>query len=535
MYKLLIADDESEVIEGIKSSIDWEDHGIEICGEAETGAEALGLIQELFPDILLIDVRMPEMSGISLLERIKDEYRDLRFVILSGHDEFEYAQRALSLGATDYLLKPCKPEDILKAVLKAKSELEAARSQNFLLRRYEDQLKQNLPAIRENFLAGLLQGKAGGLEYIAEKILACDIALPLKNLNVALLSIDNLSSHATLRDPNHLAAMKLEIQKVMREGFRSAGIASEILPYEEYMAVIYGIDQANGHSADPYAGVLSEVRKTISRRLDFTVTVGIGNPVFSIVDLSQSLNEARLAAEMKFFLGEDREIFSHEIVMERAISDYYPFREETEIIKCIQTRNKNDIKARVDDFCGALLGKETLDKEYLKRAIIALLGNIYKYCLEQKIDTSSAFGKKFGFFDAVQQSETILQLKDHIQQVLFAIIEQMNNRENINKLVEASIQYIKANYSNDIGLETVARIVHITPGYLSLLFKQKTGENFVGFLQRYRVERARELLNDLGLKCYEVAGLVGYQEEKYFSRIFKKYTGMTPKQYRNSL
>ncbi len=254
MYKLLIVDDETEILEGLRTIIDWENNGITLCGEACNGIVALEMIHQLSPDIMIMDIRMPLLDGLELLARISQNNLPVKCIILSGYDDFYYAQKAIDLKAANYLLKPCRPNDILEAVLKVKAELVEERQQEALFHKYKQQFQENPPALKEN----------------------------------------------------------------------------------------------------------------------------------------------------------------------------------------------------------------------------------------------------------------------------------------TNKLVKTAIEFIYSNYSKDITLDCIAKEIYITPGYLSQLFKQETGINFLDFLNQHRIQKAKEYLTSSFLKNYEIANKVGFKDEKYFSQVFKRYTGLTPTLYRDN-
>ncbi len=270
MMKLLIADDEEEILLGVKKSIDWASNGILVCGEASNGREALNKIHELSPDILLIDIRMPVLDGLHLIEILNSENNPVKSIILSGYDNFSYAQKALKLGAADYLLKPCMPSEILNTVLKVKALIEKENVKENMYKKLKDQLKEN------------------------------------------------------------------------------------VLQSEE-------------------------------------------------------------------------------------------------------------------------------------------------------------------------QPE-LTEFKDKI-----------DSKKITNKIIQLSVIFIQHNYYKDLNLEAIAKEVYITPSYLSLLFKQELNINFVDYLNKVRVEKACKLLKDIRLKVYDIAARVGYNDTKYFCKVFKKNTGVTPSQYRKNL
>ena len=534
MYKLFIVDDESDVVDGIKTTISWRRHGIEVCGYATNGQEALELIRSLLPDLLIVDVNMPVMDGITLLEKIRNEGIELKFLILSGYDEFGYAQKAINLGATDYLLKPCKPQDILQAVLKAKSVTEEQRSREKLLNHYKTQFQHNLPILRERFLLRLLDGKLKDPVGIAEEMSLYKINLPESDLTVVLFKIDGLASVTDRDKLINTETVKLAVLDIVKKEFDLISFPAEVFICEEYITAICSLKSGN-YTKEHFTCILDNIREQIARNINLTLTVGVGNSVSTPQELWRCYSECRSTVDTRIFLGDNRVIFFSDIILENMKTPAYPFNREMDIVNCLRTGNREGILEKIDGFYNEISVGASPSKEFLQKASIALIGNIYRFCLEEKIDTQALFAEQIKIFDDILYCETITRLKEKIHRLLLNILEHMNKHENTNKFIEAAIEYIKNNYSSDIRLETIAQKIYITPGYLSILFKQAVGINFVDYLHKYRIQMSKKYISDCRCKLYEVANMVGYRDEKYFSQIFKKYTGLTPKQYRENL
>jgi two-component system response regulator YesN len=534
LYKLFIVDDESDVVDGITTTINWRKHGIEVCGCATNGLEALELIRVLLPDLLIVDVNMPVMDGITLLERLREEKIELEFLILSGYDEFGYAQRAINLGATDYLLKPCMPQDILTAVLKAKSIAEEQRSREKLLEHYRTRFQQNLPILKERLLLRLLEGKIKDQAGLNEEMDLYEISLPQSDLTVVLFKLDN-TAPVTDRDRLiNVETSKLAMLDIVKREFVSISFRAEVFICEEYITAICS-PQSCRYTMEQFTCALDKIREQIAINLGLTVTIGVGNPVNSPQELWKCYSECRSAVDTKSFLGDNRVILFNDIVLEKANTPLYPFNKELDIINCLRTGNKEGILEKIDSFYNEISIVAKPSKEFLQKISIVFIGNIYRFCLEEKIDTQVIFAEQIKFFDDILYCETIIQLKEKICQLLCSIMDHMNEHENTNKLIEAAIEYIKSNYADDIRLETIAQKIYITPGYLSILFKQAVGINFVDYLHQFRIQMAKKHIKDCRFKLYEISSMVGYRDEKYFSQVFKRYTGLTPKQYRENL
>jgi two-component system response regulator YesN len=409
MYKLFIVDDEYDVIEGIKDSINLNEHDIEVCGYSSSGAEALDNVRVQRPDILIVDMNMPVMGGIELIEKVKNEGINAEFIILSGYDDFNYAQRAINLGVAEYLLKPCHIQRILKAVLSAKELMEERRVQERLLEQYKAQFMNNAQPLKELLITRLLDGKT----LIREDVIQ-------EEINLYGIFLFDLGFTVVLCKPENDAYNSRLIPLIQGE-FKKINLPNETLAYKGSIVSVC----STACPKETLEKILEKIIKKAGEAFFLHMTIIVGREAVKPEELSGCYRKCREILDAESFLGIDKIIFSDEGADSR--------------------------------------------------------------------------------------------------------------KTKINKLIEASIDYIKNHYAEDIKLESVAKKIFITSGYLSILFKQTTGINFLDYLHRYRIQISKDLLKDVRHKVYEVAGMTGYQDEKYFSRTFKKITGLSPRQYRESL
>jgi two-component system, response regulator YesN len=532
MYKLLIVDDEAEVREGLRTIIDWESNEITLCGEADNGVDALELIYQTSPDIVIMDIRMPVLDGLELLARISHNNISIKCIILSGYDDFYYAQKAIDLKAANYLLKPCRPNDILDAVLKAKTQLEQERQQEALFQKFEQQFLESLPTLKDKLLREIIYGKSMDYNKVESKVNLYNINLPLKNLLVALIRIDTITNLYNERGDLGVETLKIAIAQLACSSL-SEHCYNEVFQNGEDIVVIISPMQQTVQM-NKVLSFMELLRNSISDTLNITVTLGIGNFAENLERLWISYKEAVSAVEAKFFLGENRIIVFNDIILPNSQKTSYPLNEELAIINCLRTGNGATIEEKVQVFYKCLHQDGNPSKEYLQRATVALLGSIFKFCIENNISTSSIMDEELKFFESIQKCETNNELQKRIVFITKGVIDKLAEREKINKLVKSAIDIIYSNYSSDITLDCIAKQVYITPGYLSQLFKQETGINFLDFLNQHRIQKAKGYLTSSFLKNYEISAKVGFNDEKYFSQVFKRYSGLTPTQYRDN-
>ncbi len=280
---------------------------------------------------------------------------------------------------------------------------------------------------------------------------------------------------------------------------------------------------------------MEALRKNVTATLGLTVTIGLGEPAVGLNNLYSSFNSAFLAVEQSFWEGPDRIIHYSQISEDSFASTNISIQEEETIIQCIRTNDQERLEPALDVFFGNLARPGINSKDGVQRVVTALICSVYHVCVERGFDTDKIFGPNLAILGELSRTATIHELKQKIRTCLNTIFELYPSHKNQWKLVNNALKYIEENYSDDLSLESVAQKVFVSAGYLSTIFKQVLQKNFVDSLHEIRIQKAKERLRDHHAKIYEIAVEVGYKDEKYFSQIFKKITGMTPNQFRDTV
>lgn len=529
MVRLFVVDDEMDIRKNVIKKINWGENDIQVCGEASNGKEAIELIEDAAPDILIADIRMPIMDGLAMTEHLLNFKPNIKIIILSGYDDFGYAQRALKFGAFDYLLKPCKAQEILDAVIKAKLAIENEKKRENLLLSAKLQLNEAIPLAKENFLAQLIHKEFFDLDYISERFNKLGIALNPNNVIASVIHIFNLSDCFKNSLGDSFSQTKYEIKNIISKTISSCCICEV---FEDLDDIIVILNEPNTVRLLPIMNTLNE---KLREYLHTDISIGVGRNYGDITNINLSFNEAKEAVKAGFFFGSNLVICFDDIenIYKSGIS--YPIQAEKNLLECLGLNNsEEDLKMYFVDFFSSL-NVGNIPKDYIIKASISLLLSVYKHCVERNIDTDSIFGPGLSYLDEIYSLNNIDQLKAKIWNMLSNISKELSSKKSTNKVITMATKYIKENYKNDISLESIAHNVYVTPSYLSMLFKSTLGINFVGYLNKIRIEKACELLKDMRYKTYEIAEIVGYKDEKYFSFVFKKVTGLPPSQYRNNV
>lgn len=531
MINVMIVDDEERARTGIRTLIDWNSRGIAIAAEARDGVEALELLRETPIDILLTDIRMPEMDGLTLIEKVTETYPHIKCVIMSGFDEFAYAQKALALGASDYLLKPSRTQEILDTVLRLIETIETERRQVNMLEQLKTGFRESFPLLKEKTLSRLVLSENPPYERLLSNLTINGIEFPYLFFGIVVLQIDNF--HTLQRTYSHedielfKYGMKNIAEETLAGPFRGAAFEHQ----DDIVLILNTEEWIGSETLLPYA---EKLQHNIRSYLKFSVSIGIGSFDKQVSHLRTSYSEAVRALDLRYFIGTEKIVDYTEAMGDEPADTSYPLAQEKAILQAVMTGDAAEIRAKLQQFHAALKPEGT-SKEHVLKSTLALVFALYRFCIEKNLNTTEVFGQDLTELTHILGHSSMDYILQSLSDTLLKITEQMNVKKNSNKLFESVLDYIQKNYHKDISRETVAREVFITPGYLSLLFKQEMKTSFLDYLHKIRTDRACELLRSRVLRISDIAHDVGYNDEKYFYQVFKKYTGMTPSQYRNNL
>jgi Response regulator containing CheY-like receiver domain and AraC-type DNA-binding domain len=525
----MLVDDEPIVRKGIRTSINWSSYGIEIVGEAPNGMAALEKALELKPHIVITDIRMPLMDGLQLSENLRKELPDTQIVILSGYEDFAYAKRALRIGVNDYLLKPVGEKELVSLLLKLKEELASKEADKERARKSNSLLNQNYYLIRLNFVNSLLEGELTGRLEAAQKAAALGIRLPEPDYCVMVFGIDGyvaLSERMTGKDK--------ELQK-----YAVLNITEELLLKRTTGIVTYGtggalaaVVSAKGSDEAMLRAVCTDIQQNVRKYLEFTLSIGIGRRYKDILSIPQSYHEALDALRHRMYLGNSSTIFYGAVAGQGNNSFVgYPAYEKM-LLNCMRGGDaeslQNVIRQMFREFSQSRLTEDSV-RTACARLMNAAIGSMENMPAEQLFKGNVDVYGQVGRYDILDELENWMLY--FFNRVMETVLKNRGLR--LKGIVKLALKYMEENYRKDITLADVASAVYVTPNYLSTTFKEEMGVSFIDWLNQLRIEKAKLFLDEPGAKIYEVAEWVGFSDYKYFSSIFKKFTGFPPRQYKN--
>jgi len=528
MIKVMIVDDEYLVRIGMRSTINWEENGFIIVGDAADGVEALQKYKELLPDIVITDVRMPKMDGIELTEHIKNINQETEIAFFSSYSDFEYAKKAMKLGVKDYLLKAAmEPDEILNTMIQIKNRIEARELKSRTLDTLQCELAQHKEKLESRifreYLKGILEYEGKAIDRLRE----AGITLPYDSFAIVCAQIDDIN----IKYKN----LANDAKKILRETILSIlksnmtkDYQGAVEEYEEGVFICVLSVNSSKYSCED-AGLLFAqfAGEALSRYTQVTLSMSISKSIYKFENVHKQIKPTLNILKYKIIYGR------------KAIIEYRKVahceQAEKSTIECGEDKihffllNGEVEKAReivekvfyemAEDICSV----SSID--YVCTQYISMLNRL---CGELGINRESS--SKYYSFEEVSCLESMREMCDWINEQLLSISRKIlvYGHENESRIIKEVKKYIRSEYMNNITLGTAADHANISRVYLSQLFKQETDENFIDFLNRVRIEKAKEYLMFETIKTYEVAQKVGFQDSSYFSRIFKKFVGETP-------
>jgi len=534
MFKLILVDDEEEVRKGIIKRIDWASFGFDVPLEAENGREALELIEENVPDVVITDITMPIMDGLELSSVISRTYPSVKIVILTGFDEFKFAQQAIRYGVIDYILKPVIPDNINELMAKLRKMIEEDIARKEDINRLRSHYIKSLPILREKFLIQIVTGGLSSME-IDRRSKLYGVNLKGDTFMVAAASIDAESMEKSGYGGDDSELGKFAVLNVSKEIIDKFP-CGEAFFHDDNLVFILGSDEKDKNRlVTNTISVLEEVRFNIEKYLKINISIGLGSMSDSIGKLKESYKNALSALEYKRLIGTNKIIYIEDLEPRSTDDIFFDEEKENKLISSIKFGSEADILAAIRDIFGDIVRPNLSLHDYQLYfleivATLSRLGRKFQVDIGQMLGISNINAE-------IQRYTTLEEIKEWIEKICIELNKAISNRMQTKTqlLLEKAKDYINKNYSDDtLSLQKLADHLYISACYLSMIFKKEAGETFLKYLVRVRIDAAKELLRNTDLRTAEIAERVGYPDINYFSFFFKKNVGMSPREYRNS-
>jgi two-component system, response regulator YesN len=524
MHTVLIVDDEMLARVGIKSMIPWEEHGFHVIGEAENGSKGLDMARRLSPDIILTDIKMPVMDGITFMEKYKSLGGKAKFIVLSSYDDFEIVKDSMKMGAEDYIIKlEMQPNSLIDILCQAAAKIESEREENKRNYRRQKLFETNAKLIREQLFKSLLFGWIFEETEAEERLNEVQIHLNPECIICMVLQIDNLEVYNVYaeKDRKILDYAALNIIGEILEDFKM-GSALSINP-AQYI-VIFSCDSEHVQN-DLIQSISNQLKMALKKYLNLSVSAGISNNHKGYLSIEIAYSEAVQAVQACFFYPRGSTIMYNlqqdNLLKKEVLKDYQTIQKT---IQAVQSGNIEVIKNGFDHLYQVFEEFCFPTREFAKGFCFTLLFQVNSV-LQLHVNCDPMYRD-------IENCMTSLDFNRWLQNMEQAIITSILAMPEASNLILRMKQYIDQNYFENITLEMISDHFHLSPNYFSNLFKRETGKTFVEYLTGVRIDRARQLLKETDMKMFEISRTVGYENEYYFSRVFRKVTGIPPIQFR---
>lgn len=512
MFSVMIVDDEPKQRLGLQTLITWKALGYEITDTAASGKEALRSLEEELPDLIVVDIRMPGMDGLQLLQEIRQRGWNVHAVILSGYADFEYARRALQYGVEGYLLKPINKEEMADLLEKLHPRLAAAQL---------DRQMQLKTYTREwlvySLLSGTLAAEDGELG-----ILSGSLGLDWPKYQVVLLEFPGIRSE----EDDRIGRFRERLNKVYASDGRSV-----VLTLASYIVLLLGSLPAGDFERVRF------YREThlLVEDLRGEMTAAAGEPVYALRDIPESFQSARALLDRSFFYDRGRLLTPEAPISYTSVDTggNLPDQEDLafRLSYSIDVGHAEAIQSLLDEAAARMVGEGAGEAEIREHFFYLANEAARKVPPRLWAEVGEAGGPSF-FLSGISGQRTIRELVGYVTGMLekLAHCADYTSRDNG---IRRMLDYIDRHYNENLKLETLSEVFNYSSSYLGQLFKSETGEYFNSYLDRVRIEKAKQLLAQ-GMKVYEVAEKAGYANVNYFHHKFKKLVGQSPSSYQKN-
>lgn len=519
MYKVVIAEDEMFVRLGIKMSVDWEKLGMEVAADVENGQQALEAWESFQPDIVITDIKMPVMDGIELIRRIRQKDERTRFIILSCLEEFNTVREALSLGVSDYVLKlTMTQEDMEKVLEKVKRELvvmdrsQKTQENGIERKRFEDSLR--------NFLYYRLDMGQEWKMKIREQF-----SDPEKQMQMVALEIDHYMESKRIFNDSYGSILDSAVENILSELLVEENHI--LLPEKDCrFIVILEEEQDSEILSLQMSQRLEKMREVLKRCVKSTVSFAISQRGNSCDELYEMYHQCGQALEKKFFYGLDRNnVFAAQSPHDCRMLIHRKMGRLIQKLKMDEAAAGRFHEAE-EGFCQH--ENPVTIRHYFEHGINVEMCRILPEGQQRYQITEQ-------FMTRLKDSQTfdgVLEVYESCMEYLQGSTEE---QALLSKPIKDILFYISLHYQEDITLDQVSQMVELSRTYVCGLFKKELGVNLTNYIMNYRIEKAKELLRSTNLRSYEIAEKVGFLDESYFSRTFKKVTGQSPNSFKKGV
>jgi two-component system response regulator YesN len=511
MYRVLLVDDERIITEGMAKVIDWKSIGTDLIGTARNGIEAFSIIQQKRPDIVISDIKMPGMNGLELVVKVHSAFPEVRFILLSGFSEFDFAKQAMAFGVKHYLLKPCNENTIMDAVTELCEELNLKQTREQFVQEMRDTIENVMPYAKEQLLKEFVTShyENKDLQYF-QKLFQLDLNSVKVQLVLFQLEGDFQFEHM------------YAIKNIAEHTF-----GSYILSCTVGETVLFLIEE--GSDSLPLHSQVEKIKQTFHQYYQIDSTIAISEAE-KICHANKLYKEALDCLSYRFYLEEGGVITAKDISFQNDLEAEFHYDDQN-FCRLVKTGSWEDVRKEIHTFFHHLIDLKQ-DINITKSYVIQLFNAMIRLCEAREMN------RYLTKLTILLDMDTILNMKTFFESVAeeITLLFYHQNRNKHSAIINKVIEIIEEHIGNqNLSLHWVANeMLYMNADYLGKLFKKETGEKFSNYLTKQRMEMAMDLIEkENDVKVFEIAEKIGYGENpQYFSQVFKKQTGYTPSEYK---
>jgi two-component system response regulator YesN len=535
VYKLMVVDDEYNIRDGIANAIPWADHNIEVAAQASNAMEAISKFEQFQPDIIITDIIMDDMTGLDMIEHLYRKNQNIKVIIISGYDDFEYAKRAIKLKAASYLLKPIVPDELTAIADNLVKDIADTNRIKEKLLSLEDELKQGRAYILEKFLNDLIYGRITDEKELNRRAVFLGLRFDYPSYLCLSFSVDNYFELAGKKPEKDMQIIILGVKKVITEIFCKKNMVFVLEENGSDITAVIGSSSIKDSLMDEIHANIEKIKDMAKELFDITVTVGLGRVYDNILNIRRSYMEAGKAIEYRIVAGKDTVIDIEDIASISGKSYIYPKDKEKQILNSISENDEEKIACYVDGFFKDLLSQNCL-KRQIQAVVFQLIMGVSGKLIDMGMDQEEGIMEhNMRLYDKIDRLETVEDIKTYMTREITRTANDIFLRRNgdVRNIIAKSQKYISDHFTDSsISLQTISEHIHLSPAYFSKLYKKETGDSYIDYVTKVRIDMAKKYLKETNMRISEVGASVGYLNSHYFSTLFKKYAGITPAEYR---
>lgn len=526
MLTLLLADDEAITRQGICNIIPWNELGIGKVLQAANGQIALEMIKQEKVEVLLTDVKMPVMDGIALARQVRRQFPEVRVIFISGYAEVAYLKAAVHEQAVDYILKPINQDELAQAVGKAVTELNHQRENQVQQEGMRYLIKKSLPFYRMDFFARLLASDSN-VKALQEQFALCDF--PFAATDSFITALVSLKCRQGSAIPD-ISLLSTEAEELLIESVKAHAVGYVYRNNKTLFTLVLSVEACEEIPLETYENLLN----ALSDKLSLDCSVGVGTECKGIYNIGESCQCAEAALSRQFREGMGKVYFYDE----NEQGENLAFSANTELLDrfCsgVLSQSREISREAIYELTEELGRREFVNMNYFYSYCLYFVSAVLsRLCAEKEQLTVMHLDLLIRCQTMLLNCKTVVDIRRLLSSLLddLFLLFSKSSRSQGEMMAKSVMAFLETHYREDITIQSISGELYITPAYLCRLFKKETGKTINEYLTQLRIQKGKELLKLGQFHLYDIAPMVGYQDNKYFSRIFKSRTGLNPSEY----